>query len=95
MPEETDGNAPGIPELHGDIQQLDNGLGYIEEAEGDGASPAAGQNVTVHYRLAHGRPEVRQLTRQPPPVLVPDRHRHGDPRLGRGCRHDEVGAVAV
>jgi peptidylprolyl isomerase len=49
MPEDTDGNAPGIPELHGEIQQLDNGLAYIEESEGDGASPAAGQNVTVHY----------------------------------------------
>jgi len=45
----TDGNAPGIPELHGDIQTTASGLRYIDEAVGDGASPQTGQNVSVHY----------------------------------------------
>ena len=48
MAEET-GNAPGIPELSGEVQRLDSGVGYIDEAVGDGAQPQPGQRVTVHY----------------------------------------------
>lgn len=46
---ETDGNAPGIPELRGDIQSTGTGLRYIDEKEGDGPSPESRQNVSVHY----------------------------------------------
>jgi peptidylprolyl isomerase len=49
MPEQTDGNAPGIPELHGAIEELDGGLRYIDEAIGEGDTPQTGQRVTVHY----------------------------------------------
>jgi len=45
----TDGNAPGIPELHGPMQSSTTGLRYLDEAVGDGPSPRAGQTVTVHY----------------------------------------------
>lgn len=45
----TDGNAPGIPELHGEIHTTESGLGYIDEQVGDGASPQRGQQVTVQY----------------------------------------------
>jgi FKBP-type peptidyl-prolyl cis-trans isomerase len=45
----SDGNAPGIPELHGDIIQTGSGLCYIDQTVGSGASPAATQRVTVHY----------------------------------------------
>lgn len=48
MTTESDGNAPGIPQLDGEMQEL-AGLQYIEEQEGDGASPQPGQRVTVHY----------------------------------------------
>ena len=44
----SDGNAPGIPELHGDIKS-DGALRYIDEKVGDGASPATGQHVKVQY----------------------------------------------
>jgi peptidylprolyl isomerase len=46
---ETDGNAPGIPELHGTVQSTGSGLQYVDEKVGDGASPQTRQNVTVHY----------------------------------------------
>jgi peptidylprolyl isomerase len=49
MTTESDGNAPGIPQLDGEVQDLPGGLRYIEEQEGDGASPQPGQRVTVHY----------------------------------------------
>src|SRR5207302_8209169 len=45
----TDGNAPGIPELHGDIQTTGSGLRYIDERVGDGPTPQNGQTVNVHY----------------------------------------------
>src|SRR5688572_29989844 len=47
--EQSDGNAPGIPELHGVIQELDGGLRYIDETVGEDDTPEAGQRVTVHY----------------------------------------------
>ena len=50
VPEQpTDGNAPGIPELHGDIQTTGSGLRYIDERVGDGPTPQNGQTVNVHY----------------------------------------------
>jgi len=45
----SDGNAPGIPELKGEIVTTASGLRYIDEKVGDGASPKANQAVTVHY----------------------------------------------
>ncbi len=45
----SDGNAPGIPELKGQIVTTASGLRYIDEKVGDGASPAKGQTATVHY----------------------------------------------
>ncbi len=47
--QQSDGNAPGVPELRGDIQRTASGLAYIDEKVGDGASPQTGQRVTVHY----------------------------------------------
>src|SRR5438046_1211970 len=47
--QQTDGNAPGIPELHGDIQTTGSGLRYIDELVGDGLTPQNGQTVNVHY----------------------------------------------
>jgi peptidylprolyl isomerase len=44
----SDGNAPGIPPLTGEIQ-TDQGLRFIDEKVGDGASPTNGETVTVHY----------------------------------------------
>ncbi len=46
---QSDGNAPGIPPLSAPIQSTPDGLRYIDEKVGDGASPQNGQNVTVHY----------------------------------------------
>ena len=43
------GNAPGIPVLNGKIQTTPSGLQYIDQTVGDGASPKATNNVTVHY----------------------------------------------
>jgi peptidylprolyl isomerase len=46
----SDGNAPGIPELHGEIHTTPSGLEYIDEQVGTGNSPAnACATVTVHY----------------------------------------------
>ena len=47
--QETDGNAPGIPELHGAVEEVHGGLRYIDEAVGDGDTPESGQRVRVHY----------------------------------------------
>jgi peptidylprolyl isomerase len=47
--QQTDGNAPGIPEVHGDIHTTASGLAYIDEQVGDGATPQKGQRVTVQY----------------------------------------------
>ncbi len=48
-PQQSDGNAPGIPPLTGPIQTTASGLQYIDEKVGDGASPKPADNVTVHY----------------------------------------------
>jgi peptidylprolyl isomerase len=45
----TDGNAPGIPELRGQIQTTPSGLRYIDQLVGTGDSPEPGDNVQVHY----------------------------------------------
>lgn len=45
----TDGNAPGIPELHAPIETAASGLRYMDEVIGDGAALQAGQSVAVHY----------------------------------------------
>ena len=45
----SDGNAPGIPELKGTIQQTASGLRYIDQTVGTGASPSATSQVTVNY----------------------------------------------
>lgn len=45
----TDGNAPGIPELHGSIETTPSGLRYIDEVVGGGPAVRAGQTVAVHY----------------------------------------------
>ena len=45
----SDGNAPGIPVLKGDIQTTASGLRYIDEKIGDGAAAKPADNVTVHY----------------------------------------------
>lgn len=49
MQQQTDGNAPGIPALHGTIEALPSGLRYIDEVVGSGDVPRTGQQVTVHY----------------------------------------------
>lgn len=48
-PVDSDGNAPGVPVLNGEIITTDSGLKYIDEKVGDGASPSPTQAVTVHY----------------------------------------------
>ena len=46
----SDGNAPGIPPLQGEIHTTASGLRYIDEKVGDGASPSGPTaTVTVHY----------------------------------------------
>ena len=47
--QQASGNAPGVPELTGEVQRQPSGLGYIDEQVGEGATPARGQRVTVHY----------------------------------------------
>jgi len=49
LPVESDGNAPGIPPLTGDIKTTATGLKYIDEKVGDGAQPTTTSNVTVNY----------------------------------------------
>jgi peptidylprolyl isomerase len=44
----SDGNAPGIPRLEGEIKE-DRGVRYIDEVVGTGPMPQTGQTVTVHY----------------------------------------------
>jgi FKBP-type peptidyl-prolyl cis-trans isomerase len=46
---ETDGNAPGIPELRGTIETTASGLRYIDEVVGDGPAMQGGKTVSVHY----------------------------------------------
>ena len=48
-PAKSDGNAPGIPVLNGQIQTTPSGLQYIDEKVGDGASPKPTDSVTVQY----------------------------------------------
>ncbi|HYM13999.1 MAG TPA: FKBP-type peptidyl-prolyl cis-trans isomerase, partial [Dehalococcoidia bacterium] len=45
----SDGNAPGIPPVHGTIQTTASGLRYIDETVGSGASPQPTDTVTVNY----------------------------------------------
>jgi peptidylprolyl isomerase len=45
----SDGNAPGIPELHGTIESTPSGLRYIDEVVGEGAPMQPGRSVAVHY----------------------------------------------
>lgn len=47
--EPADGNAPGIPELHGSIETTASGLRYIDEHVGSGPAVRVGQTVAVHY----------------------------------------------
>lgn len=46
---ESDGNAPGIPELTGDIVTTDSGLRYIDEVVGTGDEAKEGSTASVHY----------------------------------------------
>jgi len=46
---QSDGNAPGIPNLTGTIETTPSGLRYIDEQVGTGAPVKGGQNVSVHY----------------------------------------------
>jgi peptidylprolyl isomerase len=63
----SDGNAPGIPELKGEIKS-DGALRYIDEVVGTGASPASGQHVIVHYTgwLTTGKQFDSSRTRNQP-----------------------------
>jgi len=45
----SDGNAPGVPALSGEIVETASGLRYIDELPGEGAAPSPTQCVTVHY----------------------------------------------
>lgn len=45
----SDGNAPGIPALSGEIIETASGLRFIDELPGAGAAPSPTQCVTVHY----------------------------------------------
>jgi peptidylprolyl isomerase len=63
----SDGNAPGIPPLTGDIV-TDGDLRYIDEKVGDGPSPTKGQHVTVNYTgwLTNGTKFDSSLDRNQP-----------------------------
>lgn len=70
----SDGNAPGIPELTGEIREKD-GVRYIDEEEGDGDTVENGDRVAVAYTgwlTTGGAPfdTSRQPGRQPFVVLV-------------------------
>jgi peptidylprolyl isomerase len=45
----SEGNAPGLPEVQGNIQTTPSGLQYIDQQVGSGAAPRSGQTVQVHY----------------------------------------------
>ena len=45
----SDGNAPGIPELQGDIQATPSGARYIDQVVGQGPQPIPGSTVVVNY----------------------------------------------
>jgi peptidylprolyl isomerase len=49
LPTESDGNAPGIPQLDGEIVTTASGLKYIDQVVGEGDSPQPTSMVTVHY----------------------------------------------
>lgn len=49
MEELSDGNAPGIPPLAGEIVEAASGLRYIDEVTASGPTPTPTQCVTVHY----------------------------------------------
>ena len=67
-PQDSDGNAPGIPVLSGPVQSTASGLKYIEERPGSGNVPASGQRVTVHYTgwLTNGQKFDSSLDRKSP-----------------------------
>lgn len=46
---ESDGNAPGIPPLEGEMLTTPGGVRYIEEVVGTGAVPQTGQTLSVQY----------------------------------------------
>ncbi|RLT27522.1 MAG: FKBP-type peptidyl-prolyl cis-trans isomerase [Chloroflexi bacterium] len=46
---ESNGQAPGIPTLSGEIKTTSSGLRYIDETVGTGATAQAGKVVAVHY----------------------------------------------
>ncbi len=46
---ESDGNAPSIPPLDGEITTTASGLRYIDEVVGTGAVPQTGQTLSVQY----------------------------------------------
>jgi len=46
---ESNGQAPGIPALNGEIKTTSSGLRYIDETVGSGAPASAGKVVAVHY----------------------------------------------
>jgi hypothetical protein len=68
----SDGNAPGIPPLTGEIK-TENGVRYIDELIGSGAPLQQGQTVAVHYTgwLTNGRQFDSSIPRnQPYPVQL-------------------------
>ena len=69
--QETDFNAPGIPEVRGAVQTTASGLRFIDERPGNGPWPQMGQNVRVHYTgwLTDGRKFDSSLDRGQPFVF--------------------------
>ncbi len=86
----SDGNAPGIPELHGQIVTTASGLRYIDETVGDGAMPAPTDTVTVNYTqwLADGTKLDSSVDRGHPNILPLDKVLPG---LAEGIESMKVG----
>lgn len=70
--DQSDGNAPGLPVLEGEIQKTASGLRYIDEKSGDGPTPSAGQTVSVQYTgwLTNGRQFDTSSSRGAPYTFV-------------------------
>ena len=77
------------------ILRTASGLGYVELVEGKGATPAAGQTVSVHYTgwLENGKKFDSSVDRGQP-LEFPIGRGQRDPRLGRGRGLDEGGRQA-